>query len=409
MKRKVLCLASIALCLLAVFGMGNTTCKAARTVKVNTVKVTNIDYTNFYTMRVSGTLQIKTSVSPGNATNKSITWSSSDKTVARVNNKGFVTGVNGGFCQITGVTKDGSKKKVSFYVRVYPEKEFISAYEWSHDYGDDNCTINLFPTGEYDMYDRAAGEELESGTYTLDDVNKTLTLNKYNYKGNTKKVWHYTIVSRSKLLLSDGTTKVTYTRNYKNKSITCSSEGFLYWPNGAKEAIIVGYVGTDTTMDIPSTMNKRKVTSVNGMGVKTGITQVIIPDTVISIEGSFENWINLKSVMIPDGVAYLGQSEFENCTALETVHLPSSLTAVQKQIFKGCTSLKSVEIPEQVVSVDSEAFCNCTGLEALYFPKGIKEIEPDILKGCNQVVIYGYQGTCAETFAKENNMKFIES
>lgn len=91
------------------------------------------------------------------------------------------------------------------------------------------------------------------------------------------------------------------------------------------------------------------------------------------------------------------------------MRLPAKLTAIRDQTFKGCTSLKSIELPEKITSVGSEAFCNCINLETIYFPKGIKDIEPDILKGCNQVVIYGYKNTIAEDFAKENNLKFIES
>lgn len=50
-KKKVLFLASMIISLLAVFCIGNTTCKAANAVKVTAIKVTNIDYSNYYTMR----------------------------------------------------------------------------------------------------------------------------------------------------------------------------------------------------------------------------------------------------------------------------------------------------------------------------------------------------------------------
>ena len=153
MKKKVLfILANIVICLLVVLCIGNTKCTATKTVKVTALKVTNIDYSNFYTMRETGTLKIKTSISPKNATNRNITWSSSDETIARVSDKGLVTGVKRGFCKITGVTKDGSNKKVSFYVRVYSEKEFIYSYGWNFDNGTDGCMLNLSSTGEYTMY-----------------------------------------------------------------------------------------------------------------------------------------------------------------------------------------------------------------------------------------------------------------
>lgn len=407
MKKKVLFLTSIMICLLAAFCIGNTSCKAAKTVKVTALKVTNIDYSNFYSMRETGTLKIKTSISPKNATNKNLTWSSSDNTIARVSDKGFVTGVNRGLCKITGVTKDGSNKKISFYIRVYSEREFIYSYGWDYNNGPYGCALALSSTGEYTKYDISAGEELESGLYTLDLINKTITLNKIHYKGNTKKVWNYTIVSRSKLILSDGTTQVTYTRNYRNKTIICTSKGLLYVPNGPDGAVMIGYEGTDKTITIPSMINKREMTWARGISGNTEVEHIIIPDSVMSVDG-FKDCTNLKEITIPDKVTFLDYSAFENCTSLETVKLAANLKAISKQTFKGCTSLKSIELPEKVVSVDSEAFCNCTNLETVFFPKGIKDIEPDILKGCNKVVIYGYKDTCAEDFAKNNNLTFIE-
>ena len=427
MKKKLLFLTSIMICILVAFSINNTTCKAAKTVKITSIKATNIDGSNYYTMRVSGTLNIKTSISPKNATNKNITWSSSDKTIAKVSNKGVVTGVNGGFCKITGVAKDGSNKKVSFYVRVYAEKEFINSYGWHYYDGGDLCYLNLSQSGEYSRGNIPNEDELESGLYTIDVPNKTITFSMKN--GSNKEVWNYTIVTRSKLILSNGTTEVTYTRDYKNKNVTCMSNGLLYVPNGTTQARITGYRGTDTTITIPSMINKRKVTYVGGIRENADIEQIIIPDSVTIVYdfkdcinlktitipdsvtefyGSFENCTNLKTIKLPDSYRNLDSFSFKNCTSLETMQLPADLVAIFQGTFQGCTSLKSVELPEQVVSVGREAFWNCTSLESLFFPKGIKDIDPDILKGCNNVVIYGYKDTCAKTFAEANNLKFIE-
>ena len=49
-------------------------------------------------------------ISPADATNKEITWISSDKKVATVNSKGIVKGIKEGKATITVITKDGSKK-----------------------------------------------------------------------------------------------------------------------------------------------------------------------------------------------------------------------------------------------------------------------------------------------------------
>ncbi len=73
------------------------------------VKVTGITLDKTKTVAVGGTLQLKASVQPDNATDKNVNWSSSDKTIAAVDGKGMVTGVKEGTATITAVTEDGNK------------------------------------------------------------------------------------------------------------------------------------------------------------------------------------------------------------------------------------------------------------------------------------------------------------
>ena len=60
-------------------------------------------------LRVGNTEQITATVSPSNATNKSVTWSSSDDSVATVDQSGNVTAVKAGDATITVRTTDGGK------------------------------------------------------------------------------------------------------------------------------------------------------------------------------------------------------------------------------------------------------------------------------------------------------------
>lgn len=58
---------------------------------------------------VGVTQQLTATVSPSNATNKSVTWSSSNTGIATVNSSGLVTGVAAGSATITVTTVDGNK------------------------------------------------------------------------------------------------------------------------------------------------------------------------------------------------------------------------------------------------------------------------------------------------------------
>lgn len=84
--------------------------------KVKVIKV-GLNYSTIYlTKGKSKTL--KATVSPSNATNKSVKWSSSNKKIAAVNAKGKVTGKKAGTVTITVKATDGSGKKATCKVVV---------------------------------------------------------------------------------------------------------------------------------------------------------------------------------------------------------------------------------------------------------------------------------------------------
>ena len=56
---------------------------------------------------VDGTIQLTATVLPANATNKSVTWTSMNTSVATVNSNGLVTGVSAGYAEIRATTVDG--------------------------------------------------------------------------------------------------------------------------------------------------------------------------------------------------------------------------------------------------------------------------------------------------------------
>jgi hypothetical protein len=64
---------------------------------------------NSLSLMVGGTAALAASVEPGNATNKGVTWSSSNTAVATVDSSGVVTAIAGGHANITVTTNDGGK------------------------------------------------------------------------------------------------------------------------------------------------------------------------------------------------------------------------------------------------------------------------------------------------------------
>ena len=88
-------------------GSGVTGTKALTINQVN-IAVSAISVTGNATGAVGGTIQLAASITPSNATNKNVVWSSSDPAKATVNSSGLVTLIASGSVTITATAQDGS-------------------------------------------------------------------------------------------------------------------------------------------------------------------------------------------------------------------------------------------------------------------------------------------------------------
>lgn len=83
---------------------------ATCTVTVSTISVTSVSLSDTTaTIAISKTKALTATVLPTNASNKNVTWKSSNTSVATVSSEGVVTGVAAGEATITVTTVDGSK------------------------------------------------------------------------------------------------------------------------------------------------------------------------------------------------------------------------------------------------------------------------------------------------------------
>ena len=100
-------------------GNANITVKTADGGKTATCKITvsipvpvssvSVTPSSVTLTKAGETTQLSASVSPSNADNKSVTWSTDNSAVATVNSSGVVTAVANGSCNITARTADGGK------------------------------------------------------------------------------------------------------------------------------------------------------------------------------------------------------------------------------------------------------------------------------------------------------------
>lgn len=168
---------------------------ASVTVTVKTVAVTGVTVSGGKALTVGGTVTLKATVKPTNATNQNVTWSSSNTSVATVNSTtGKVTAVNDGTAIITATTKDGSYT-ASYTVTVtssytYKTKK-VQADQYSPIYYEVTIYKNStnISSGVTRITAPFVGTDNSSGTYFLISEGNFNTLNgkslTITYGGNT--------------------------------------------------------------------------------------------------------------------------------------------------------------------------------------------------------------------------------
>ena len=83
----------------------------------------------------------------------------------------------------------------------------------------------------------------------------------------------------------------------------------------------------------------------------------------------------ITSVIIEDGIIYIGENSFRDCQALVSVSLPETLEEIGSYAFRGCDALTEIELPESLVSIDKYAFYGCDALTQIDIPAGVTLIE----------------------------------
>jgi len=395
---------------------GNKTATCNVTVTTPTVAVTGVTLNKTTTsiIYVGGTEQLTPTVQPTNATNKSVTWSSSNNNIATVNSNGLVTAVAAGTAIITVRTNDGNKTDNCF-VTVTIAVTGVSLNKTS-------TSLNVGST-----------EQLTATIQPTNAINKNLTWSSSNNNIAT--------VSSSGLVtaVADGTATITVRTTDGGKTATCSvtvklsiaevnvpTAGALnkiITEQGLRDVTHIKITGVLNDVDFTTLRSMQKliyvdISDVNITILPTGafqlkyitntiilpkslveigsnalagcssITSIIIPANVQTIgSGAFYNCTKLISITIPANVQTIGSETFKGCSSLTSIIIPANVQTIGSEIFRGCASLTSITIPANIQTIGNNAFYNCTSLASVIFENGSKltTIENGAFYGCSSM------------------------
>lgn len=118
------------------------------------------------------------------------------------------------------------------------------------------------------------------------------------------------------------------------------------------------------------------------------IKNVVIEEGVTAVgTGAFRNLTTLETVTLPEsGLTKVGEAAFYGCTALKEITIPEGIYTVWAYTFKNCSSLTKVKFPKTLEKIDQGAFENSTSLPYVYFPTNVKIIGSWSFKGCASLV-----------------------
>ncbi|MBQ7133518.1 MAG: leucine-rich repeat protein [Ruminococcus sp.] len=196
------------------------------------------------------------------------------------------------------------------------------------------------------------------------------------------------------------------------------------------ETTIVKYIGEEQEVVVPSEIEGKAVTVIFNDAFLNceSIESISLPDSVTTIKkDAFCGCSELKSVEWSDNITSIDWGIFRNCISLQSITIPKGITVVSKGMFEGCTNLKNVVISDSVTEISYDAFVGCSSLTDITLPPSVESIQPTAFEDCvalktitiynpncimfgnlfpQSTIIYGYDGSRAETYSIEHGYKF---
>ena len=326
------------------------------------------------TLSLDETAQLTATIQPSDASNRQVSWSSSDPSVVSVSSRGVITGVDVGTATITVTTADGGYTATCTVtvavrvtgVQVKPETKTLNVGEvykltatvQPSDATNKAVTWTSSPMGVVQIDAQGIVTAIRNGTTTI-----TATTADGGYT-DTCVVTVNTSVTGVTLDKSSASLKPGDTL-----ALTATVA-----PSGASNKAVTW------------TSSNANVATVSSAGLVTAKAVGTARITVTTVDGGYTAICTVKVVPV--------------------LTLPSGLIEIGEEAFAG-SAAAIVVIPQGCEEIGARAFADCADLTDIYIPASVLTISRTAFAGCPaDLVIHGASGSVAQSFAKARGYAF---
>lgn len=99
----------------------------------------------------------------------------------------------------------------------------------------------------------------------------------------------------------------------------------------------------------------------------------------------FTNAVNLKEIILPEGLKIIGMSAFKGCKNLNKVQIPNSVEEINSKAFYDCLRMEDIQINDDsnLSSIGNQAFTTGSLLKDLTIPMTVMTISSEAFLGCS--------------------------
>ncbi len=392
---------------------GGKTAECAVTVTVPVSSVT-LDKTTL-SLAIGESANLTATVKPDDATDKTVAWSSSDESVAKVDN-GKVTALKSGKATITAKC-GGKTAECAVTVTVPVSSVTLDKTTLSLAIGESaNLTATVKPD---DATDKTVVWSSSDESIAKVDNGKVIAL-KIGSAIVTATAASFSVSCNVTVIHPDNIIYYTSTDGKIVKPFNESAFGANIISNEYQDNVgkivfdglvtSIGNVAFYSCNTLYSMILPDNITEIGDRAFEeSGITLIKLPNSILSIGKAAFKSSCIKTITISQNVQLIGTEAFSESSLESIIFSSGDIKTIESKTFKGCYRLSKVVLPENLEMIKSWAFESTASLKEITIPESVKELGEFAFwrSGLESVIIPSNISVLPRYSLASNSLKFI--